>query len=130
MLFRSQWCKDTFYDEWLFDYLRRENYKDALERGIKEMEDYANEHTDLKNGFSDYFRYGSSNKICYHITTGRISPWVVLCCDSGIKFLESLNEEQLTMIFAWIDPDFWNSKFQSFVADQLDAREILSAAGL
>lgn len=124
------WCKDAFYNEWLTEYMRKEHYQDALERAIKEMQTYAEEHEDLKNGFSDYFRYGGTNRICYHIATGRISSWVVYNCDSGVKFLDGLNEEQLMMIMPWIDPDFWNQKFNSYSADQLHTREILKAAGL
>ena len=50
------WCKDSLYEEWLFDYLRRENPQDSLERALKEMQEYADTHPDLKNGFRDYFR--------------------------------------------------------------------------
>jgi hypothetical protein len=124
------WCKDSFYDEWLLDYMRKESYQDALERGIKEMQSYAEDHLDLKNGFVDYFRYGNSNRLCHHISTGRISPWVVYNCNSGINFLDKLTEDHLSLIINYIDPDFWNSKFKNYNADQLIAREILNAAGL
>ena len=45
------WCKDSLYDEWLTDYLKRENPQDALERAMKEMQEYADDHPDLKNGY-------------------------------------------------------------------------------
>jgi hypothetical protein len=51
-------------------------------------------------------------------------------CDSGIEFLEKdLNSEQMQMIFPIIDPDFWNKKFQDYLADQEYAKEILKKAG-
>lgn len=124
------WCKDSLYDEWLLDYLRKENYQDALERGIKEMNNYAEDNPDLKNGFRDYFRYGNSNRICHHICGGRISPWVIFNCDSGVEFLDTLNESQLEMIVPWIEPDFWTKKFKDYAADQMHTKEILQAAGL
>ena len=124
------WCKDSLYDEWMLEYLRKENYQDALERGIKEMNNYAEDNPDLKNGFRDYFRYGNSNRICHHISSGRISPWVLFNCDSGVEFLDTLNESQLEMIVPWIDPDFWTKKFKDYTADQMHAKEILEAAGL
>lgn len=124
------WCKDSLYEEWLRDYLRRENYQDALERGITEMNKYAEDNADLKNGFRDYFRYANSNRVCHHICSGRISPWVIFNCDSGIKFLEELDEGQVAMLAPWIDPDFWTKKFRDYSADQLHTREILKAAGL
>lgn len=124
------WCKDSLYEEWLVEYLRKENYRDALERGIKEMQAYAEDHPELKNGFTDYFRYGNSNRICHHVYTGRISPWVIFGCDSGIEFLGTLTEEQYAIIMPWIDPDYWTKKFNDYMADHLDSKEILKAAGL
>jgi len=124
------WCKDAFYDEWLREYLRRENYQDALERGIKEMQSYADDHPELKNGFTDYFRYGNSNRICHHISTGRISPWVIFSCDSGSDFLSNLDPGQMAIILPWIDPDFWQQKFQDHKQDRLSAVDILKVAGL
>lgn len=126
----DHWTKDSFYEEWLADHLRRENYKDALERGIKEMQQYAEEHPELKNGFVDYFRYGNGNRICHHIATGRISPWLIFNCDSGVEFLDNLDPGQLEMILPWVDPEFWQRKFHDYIADRLDTKEILKAAGL
>ena len=124
------WCKDEFYATYLHEYLRREAAQDALERALKEMQNYAEDHSELKNGFSDYFRYGNGNRICYHIGTGRISPWVVFNCDSGHTFLESLLEEEVEMIIPWIDPTFWDKKFQDYLADSLWVKDILRQAGL
>jgi hypothetical protein len=124
------WTKDSFYDEWLYEYLRKENVQDALERGLKEMQDYADLHPDLKNGFRDYFRYGNANRICHHIATGRISPWVVYNCDSGIVFLESLDEGLLGVVLHWIDPDHWHHKLQDYLADAEWCKHVLNEAGL
>ena len=54
----DHWLKDEFYVTYLHEYLRREAVQDALERALKEMQDYADDHPELKNGFTDYFRYG------------------------------------------------------------------------
>jgi hypothetical protein len=126
----DQWCKDSYYDEWLLEYLRKEAVQDALERGLKEMQDYADEHPDLKNGFTDYFRYGNSNRVCHHIATGRISAWVVYNCASGIAFLDGLNTEQIGIVLPWIDPDYWQRRFQDCADDTARVKHILSTAGL
>jgi len=118
------------YSTWLHEYLKKEAVQDALERALKEMQEYADSHPELKNGFTDYFRYGNSNRICYHISTGRISPWVVFGCNSGVDFLDGLNEEQLGMIMPWIDPDYWQRKFKDYMADTEWVKSILEAAGL
>jgi len=124
------WCKDSLYEQWLYDYIKREAVQDAMERALKEMESYADDHPELKNGYRDYFRFGNSNRICHHITTGRISPWVIFNCVSGVEFLENLSEEQLAIILPWIDPDHWQKKFQDYMADTEWVKDILSKAGL
>ena len=126
----DNWCSDRLYTEWLPEYLKREATQDALERALKEMTEYAEDHPDLKNGFTDYFRYGNSNRICFHISSGRISPWIIYNCGSGIEFLEGLNEEQVLIVMPWIDPDFWQKKFKDYLADAEWVKDILQKAGL
>jgi len=124
----DNWCKDGFYEEWLLEYLKREAPQDALERALREMEDYAG-NSDIAS-FSHYFRYGNTNRICYHITTGRVSPWVLYNCDTGIDFLNQLGEEHLAMVLAWVDPDYWSRKFKDYVADVEWCKHVLKEAGL
>ena len=125
----DNWCKDSFYEEWLHEYIQREAPQDALERALREMEEYASGTSGLAS-FSHYFRYGNSNRICHHITTGRISPWIIYNCDSGVEWLGNLGQEHLVLIMPWIDPDFWNRKFRDYVADVEWCRHILKEAGL
>lgn len=124
------WCKDAVYAEWLVEYIKTEAVQDALERALKEMQQYAEEHTELKNGFADYFRYGNANRICYHITTGRISPWVVFHCDSGVEFLAKLDPGQLGLIMPWINPAYWQRKFKDYDDDADWVKSVLRAANL
>lgn len=123
----DQWTKDAFYEEYLFSYLRRENIQDALERGLKIAQTWADENN---SQFNHYFLYASPNVICRDITNGRISPWIVFNCDSGKEFLEKLNTEQLEIIFKWIDPDSWQRKFKDYIADTLWMQNILKEAGM
>ena len=124
------WATDKMYAEWLPNQLQNENVQDALERGMTEMQRFAEEHKELKNGYTDYFRYGNANRIMHHITSGRTSPWVVYNCDTGVEFLSRLTEEQVKIIMPVIDPDFWSKKFAKYPEDQEWAREILKVAGL
>tara|TARA_B110000977_G_scaffold157523_1_gene200635 strand:+ start:586 stop:1281 length:696 start_codon:yes stop_codon:yes gene_type:complete len=125
----DDWTRDSFYQEWMYEYLRKEAVQDALERALTQMQSYADK-TDGMASFSDYFRYGNANRICYHIASGRISPWVIYNCDSGIEFLNSLGEEQVGMIMQWIDPDFWNSTVKELPSDTSWVKDILKQAGL
>lgn len=124
----DQWCKDSFYDEWLRDYLRKEAVQDALERGLKEMQEYVG-NSDIAD-YTHYFLYGNSNRICHHIITGRVSPWIVYNCSSGIEWLDGISSEQVDMVMPYIDPDVWSRKFADYLADTEWCKHVLKEAGL
>lgn len=122
----DHWTKDAFYDEYLREYLRRENPQDALERGILEMGEWAGENSSVVNHF---FLYATTNRICSMIVNGRISPWIIYCCNSGMAALEKMNEEQVVLIYPWIDPEFWQRKLKDYMADAEWCRHVLKEAG-
>ena len=126
----DHWCKEALYLEWLHEYMKKEAVQDALERALKEMQDYADSEPKLQNNFNNYFRLGSANRIVHHISNGRISPWIVYNCDSGVDFVSSLNEEQIEIIMPWIDPDHWQRKFKDYLADTEWVKSVLAAAAL
>lgn len=129
----DEWCTDKLYKEWLSEYIKKEAVQDAVERSLKEMQEYADDDKNgkLVNGdFSNYFRLGVPNRIIHHISSGRISPWVIYNCDSGVQFLETLNEDQLSTIIPWIDPDTWQLKFKHYSDDVIWVKNILATAGL
>ena len=126
----DHWCHEKVYLEYLKQYMRKEAVQDALERALKEMQDYADELGEFKNGFSDYFRFGHANRICHHIANGRVSPWIVFNCASGVEFLDQLNEDQIGIVLPWRDPEYWQRKFKDYVADTEWIKEILKEAKL
>ncbi len=126
----DHWTKDKLYSSWLQDYLRKESVQDAIERALREMQLYADTNTKVENCFNNYFRLGATNLICHHISTGRISPWVIYNCDSGIAWLNQINAEQINMLMPWIDPDYWSKKFRDYLADTEWCKMILKEAGL
>jgi hypothetical protein len=127
----DQWTHEKIYLEYLNTYMRKEATSDALERALLEMQRYVDQKPELfPNGFTDYFRLGNSNRICQHIANGRISPWIVYNCDSGVEFLGNLTEEQINVIISAIDPDFWQRKFKDYVADTEWVKETLKGVNL
>lgn len=122
----DHWCKDKLYEEYLLQYLQKENPQDALERGIMEMQEWADEE---KSVVKDFFRYANTNRIAAMIVNGRISPWLIYCSDTGQACLERFNEEQIMMVFSWIEPDLWQRKLKTYAADAEWCRHVLSQAG-
>jgi len=77
----------------------------------------------------DVLRYGNRNKICYAITTGKISPWLLFLSESGVKFVESLDETQVKLVIDYIDPEKWAIKFKRNTDATKQVKELLAEAG-
>ena len=122
----DRWASDQLYTEYLLTYLQVENINDAMARAIEFGIEWAEKHSAQPH---DCLRYGNNNAMCYAVTAGRISPWIIYNCDSGQKFLSELDSTQIAMIWPYIDSDVWQKKFQDYPADQEYVREILTKAG-
>lgn len=121
----DHWTQSKYYDEYLLDYLKKENSQDAVERAMKEMIKWG-ESNDAP--FNHFFIYGSANKICQMINNGRISPWVIFNCNNGVTFLSKLNTEQLEVIYSIIDPAYWERKFKIHSEDTEWTKDVLTKA--
>ena len=51
-------------------------------------------------------------------------------CESGVKLLEKLNNEQVSLVHDYIDPDYWTAKFQMAQQDVRFVEQVLEKAGL
>jgi len=122
----DHWCHDKVYAEYLTQHLQHEPAQDALARTILTAQDWAEQND---SQFNHMFKYGNSNRLCYYVTQGRITAWSIYNCDSGVKFLSTLTAEQTAIVFPWIDPKYWQKRFQDYPADMEWCREMLQTAG-
>jgi len=122
----DHWCSDKVYTEYLVDHLKVEAVDDALTRAIEFGIDWAEKNASPAH---DCMRYGNTNVLCYAVTAGRISAWVIYNSESGQKFLSELDATQVSMIWPYIDSDAWQKRFQDRPQDQAYAKNILKQAG-
>ena len=122
----DHWCSDKVYTEYLVDHLKVEAVDDALTRAIEFGIDWSEKNTSPAH---DCMRYGNANVLCYAVTAGRISAWVIYNSESGQKFLNELDATQISMIWPYIDSDAWQKRFQDRPQDQAYAKNILKQAG-
>lgn len=104
----ENWASDNNYTKFLCEYLRLEDPFDAIYRGVEYCTTLA-ELDEIKT--NDVFRYSNPNKICHAITLGKISPWMLYCSNSGIHFLETLNQDHVRIVSDYINPEQWALKF-------------------
>lgn len=120
------WTSDTNYNRYLIEYLRTEDPLDAIHRSVETTIEMAQIETIQSR---DYLRFGNRNKICYSITTGKISPWMLFQSKSGIEFMDQLDPTQVKMIIDYIDPEKWALKFHRESENVKQVKELLNAGG-
>ena len=101
--------------------------KDMLERSINTMIEWSEEKN---SSYNHYFLYASTNRITWNIKDGKISPWLVLNCDSGKKVLSELNDEQLGMLNNVLDPQHWALRFRRQPKDVELVKQVVKEAKL
>jgi len=122
----DNWCSDSTYTKYLIEFLRHEDPFDAIHRSIEKCIEMA-EDANIQS--HDMLRYGNVNKVCYAITTGRISPWLLYQSDSGTQFLDGLNEGHVKMIIDYINPEQWAIRFKRDAELAKQIKDTLRTAG-
>ena len=123
----DHWCRETMYEKYAIELIRKEGVETALERSIKTMVTWAKENNSV---YSHYFLYASTNRITWDIKDGKISPWLVFNCESGKQVLNNFNDEQLTMLNAVLDPSHWAMRFKRQTKDVELVKQIAKEAKL
>lgn len=122
----DSWASDKNYNKFLIEYLRIEDAMDAIKRSV-EYSIILAEKEGIKT--NDVLRYGNPNRICYAITLGKLSPWLLFQSESGVRFLETLNPDHAKMIMEYIDPEQWALKFHREPENVRTVKEILAHGG-
>ena len=122
----DSWNRDTNYTKFIIDFLKTEDPLDAIARSIESCIQLS-QADKIQN--KDTFRYGNKHKICFEITKGKISPWMLYHSTSGLEFVESLDVTQQKMIFEYINPEQWAIKFKRSANIINEVKELLKAAG-
>ena len=121
------WCRDELYEKYLYDVLKTEPVESAVQRTLKTMMEWGEEHN---ANFAHYFAYASLNKAVHDIRNGHISAWVILNSSTGKTMLHNMSDEQLEMISPALDIPYWLRKFKEVPADIALVKEICKEAGI
>jgi len=122
----DNWSADSTYTKYLVEHLRHEDPFDAIHRSVETCIKLAE---DANIQPHDMLRYGNTNKLCYAITTGKISPWLLYQSDSGTRFLDTLNEGHVKMIIDYINPEQWAIKFKRDMDVTKRVKDTIKEAG-
>jgi hypothetical protein len=110
----DHWCREELYYDYVIDLIKKEPAEVALQRTIATMMDWAEKN---QSQWNHYFKYVSLNRAVYDIKDGKISPWLILNCDTGKAMLSKLNDEQLNIVANVLDLDYWLKRFKIYPLD-------------
>jgi hypothetical protein len=110
----DHWCREELYYKYVVDLIKKEPAEVALQRTVATMMDWAEANNSQWN---HYFKYVSLNRAVYDLKDGKVSPWLILNCTTGREMLGKLNDEQLSIVFEVMEPDFWAKRFKKYPAD-------------
>ena len=122
----DQWNRDSNYTKFIIDYCKTEDPLDAIARSIETTVRLAEQD---RIQTKDVFRYGNKNRICFEITKGKISPWMMYHSRSGLEFISTLDSTQEKMILDYINPEQWAIKFKKNSNIIAEVKTLLSAGG-
>jgi len=123
----DHWCRDELYDRYVVDLIKTEPVETALERSIKHMMHWADEH---QSTWNHYFLYVSLSRAAFDIRDGKVSPWLILNSTNGKSMLKKFNDEQLTAVSVVMDVPFWLKKFKTLLADVELVKEVVRESNL
>jgi hypothetical protein len=123
----ADWCKDSIYNEFLLEYVKKETGLRALERSVLYLVEWGK---DNNADWQDYFCLVSTPRAVHDIRAAKISPWLLYISETGDKLLTRFSDEQVKMIDDIIDAKFWMKVFAKN-AEEVDAVKIAcEAAGI
>lgn len=111
----DHWCKEAMYEKYALELILKEDVTTALERSIQTMMEWAEENPPAP--WNHYFDHVSLNRAVWHIKDGKISPWLILNCDSGKNMLSNFNDEQLNIVYHVMNPEHWALRFKRNPSD-------------
>lgn len=123
----DHWCRDELYEKYLYEIIKTEPTESAISRSLQTMMDWA----DISQAqFNHYFNYVNHNRAVHDIRDAKISPWIILNCQSGRKLLQSFNDEHLELIAPALDMSYWLRHFKSNPNDVNLVKDVCFEAGI
>lgn len=123
----DRWCRDAEYEKYVGHLAMKETPYRALERTFLLMHEWALKE---KRGTSDFFREIAPALAAMWVRSGRISPWVLLNCDSGVALLGRFTDEQMLLTQGALNIKMWKGKFSRQLEEVRVIRTALEEEGL
>lgn len=123
----DRWTSDREYIKWVKHRQKNESVERAIERSVMFLQEYCQEHNIL---FNRYFDDVSVNVIIFHITSGKLSPWIIFASQKAQALLDCISSEHIKMILDFVDVNYWQKKIELNPRDFNWVSELMMEANL
>lgn len=121
------WPKDSVYNEYLLQYIKREPGMRALERTVEYLAQWSNEED---KPWNEYFLLATTPRMVHDVRAGKISPWVIYLSETGDQLFSRLSAEQIKIIDRIIDANFWFAMFKEHASEVGNVEAVCKEANL
>ena len=123
----KDWTKPSIYEVFLKSLTFKEDPEAAIERSLIWAQDWCNE----KNiDIGDFFTTISLNRLVDAMRSGKISPWFLYVCNSGVATLNKFDTSQQKLLSSLLEQKVWSVKIYKHQKLIREYKEMLSEIGL
>lgn len=123
----DKWSKESTYNKYVLSLIYTESVQTALERTVNTMQMWADTNS---SEWNKYFDKVNTNVAYFDIKDGKISPWMLLNCNSGLGLITRFRDDQLNSIGTVLDADRWTKTFKQRPKDIAFVKKIVEAGNL
>ncbi len=123
----ANWTKDHAYESYMAELIAKETPDQAIERGFKLAEKWAEENNEVITNFFDEIK---PNQALHWIMMGKLSPWYIFCSSKSCNLLSRFNEEQEELINKYIDKGQWKVRIKKHKSEFSRLSQIMEESGL
>lgn len=123
----KDWTKPSVYETFLKSLTFKEDPEDAIERSLIWIQDWCNEK-DIQ--ISEFFKTISVNRLVDAMRSGKISPWLMYVCNTGVDVLNNFDSSQVKLLGPLLEQKVWSYKLHKNQKLVKEYKEMLSEIGL
>lgn len=123
----KDWIKPSIYETFLKTLTFKEDPEDAIERSLIWVQDWCNDNNIPVDKF---FTAISKNRLVDTLRSGKISPWFMYVCNSGVTALNNFDSSQLKLLGSLLDQKVWSYKLHKNQKLVKEYKEMLSEISL
>lgn len=124
-----EWRTHKTLEEWVLKNIREEHPRRAIERSIMALDEWG---TATENDWWTFFDNASTERAIMWFEMGKVSPWLIYVANptSGNRLLNRMSDTELSYLFKFIDPTYYQIKTIQYQSEVQELRALLTEFNL